>query len=77
MATAIVTATGPRTLFGDIATRLGTRVPETEFESGLRRFSLLILWTTSPLIYFSRASSPEQLKLNPRLMISPPGDPSY
>lgn len=40
-ATAIVTATGPRTLFGDIATRLGSRVPETEFESGLN-FILLM-----------------------------------
>ena len=51
-ATAIVTATGPRTLFGDIATRLGSRVPETEFESGLRRFSLLILRTTTALVLF-------------------------
>jgi len=52
VATAIATATGPRTLFGDIATRLGTRVPETEFESGLRRFSLLILRTTTALVLF-------------------------
>ena len=51
-ATALVTATGPRTLFGDIATRLGSRVPETEFESGLRRFSLLILRTTIALVLF-------------------------
>ena len=51
-ATAIVTATGPRTLFGDIATRLGSRVPETEFESGLKRFSLLILRTTTALVLF-------------------------
>ncbi len=51
-ATAIVTATGPQTLFGDIASRLGSRVPETEFESGLRRFSLLILRTTTALVLF-------------------------
>jgi P-type Mg2+ transporter len=51
-ATAIVTATGPRTLFGDIATRLGSRVPETEFEAGLKRFSLLILRTTTALVLF-------------------------
>lgn len=51
-ATAIVTATGPRTLFGDIAVRLGSRAPETEFENGLRRFSLLILRTTVALVLF-------------------------
>jgi Mg2+-importing ATPase len=51
-ATAVVTATGGGTLFGDIATRLASRVPETEFESGLRRFSLLILRTTSALVLF-------------------------
>jgi P-type Mg2+ transporter len=51
-ATALVTATGPRTLFGDIAKRLGSRVPDTEFESGLRRFSLLILRTTIALVLF-------------------------
>jgi P-type Mg2+ transporter len=51
-ATAIVTATGPRTLFGDIATRLRSRVPETEFERGMRRFSLLILRTTTALVLF-------------------------
>ena len=49
-AAAIVTATGPKTLFGDIAKRLGSRVSETEFESGLRRFSLLILRTTIALV---------------------------
>ena len=51
-AAAIVTATGPNTLFGDIAKRLGSRAPETEFESGLRRFSLLILRTTIALVLF-------------------------
>jgi P-type Mg2+ transporter len=40
---AVALATGPRTLFGDIAKRLGTRAPDSEFEHGLRRFSLLIL----------------------------------
>jgi P-type Mg2+ transporter len=51
-ATAVVTATGSHTLFGDIATRLGSRVPETEFDSGLRRFSLLILRTATALVLF-------------------------
>jgi Mg2+-importing ATPase len=49
---ALVTATGPRTVFGDIARRLGTRAPESEFEHGLRRFSLLILRTTVALVLF-------------------------
>ena len=50
--TALVTATGPKTMFGDIAVRLASRVPETEFEHGLRRFSLLILRTTIVLVLF-------------------------
>ena len=49
---AVVTATGPRTLFGDIAVRLRTRAPDTEFDRGLRRFSLLILRTTVALVLF-------------------------
>jgi Mg2+-importing ATPase len=49
---ALITATGPRTIFGDIARRLGTRAPESEFEHGLRRFSLLILRTTIALVLF-------------------------
>src|SRR5581483_93044 len=51
-ATALVVATGPRTLFGEIATRLRSRAPETEFDRGLRRFSLLILRTTIALVLF-------------------------
>ena len=43
---------GPKTMFGDIAERLRTRAPETEFEHGLRRFSLLILRTTVVLVLF-------------------------
>jgi P-type Mg2+ transporter len=50
--TAVALATGPRTLFGDIARRIGTRAPESEFERGLRRFSLLILRTTIVLVLF-------------------------
>src|SRR5438093_7307901 len=37
-------------MFGEIAMRLRTRAPETEFEHGLRRFSLLILRTTVVLV---------------------------
>ena len=50
--TALALATGPKTMFGDIAARLRTRAPETEFEHGLRRFSLLILRTTVVLVLF-------------------------
>jgi len=51
-ATALATATGPKTMFGDIAVRLRTRAPETGFENGLRRFSLLILRTTVVMVLF-------------------------
>jgi Mg2+-importing ATPase len=51
--TGLAIATGPKTMFGDIALRLGSRVPETEFEHGLRRFSLLILRTTVVLVLCS------------------------
>ncbi|HUK34956.1 MAG TPA: magnesium-translocating P-type ATPase [Vicinamibacterales bacterium] len=51
-ATAVAISTGPRTLFGDIAARLSLRPPETEFEHGLRRFSILILTTTITLVLF-------------------------
>ena len=51
-ATAIAIATGPATVFGDIAQRLGTRPPPSEFEHGLHRFSLLILRTTVALVLF-------------------------
>src|SRR5439155_1151966 len=44
-ATALVVATGPTTAFGDIAARLSTRPPETEFERGTRQFALLIMRT--------------------------------
>jgi Mg2+-importing ATPase len=50
--TAIAVATGAKTVFGDVAVRLGSRTPETEFEHGLRRFSLLILRTTVALVLF-------------------------
>ncbi|MFF1635298.1 magnesium-translocating P-type ATPase [Leifsonia sp. NPDC058248] len=41
--TGVVVATGPRTEFGRIAVGLGTQVPQTEFQRGLGRFSLLLL----------------------------------
>jgi len=39
----VVVATGGRTVFGRIALGLGERHPETEFQVGLRRFSLLLV----------------------------------
>jgi P-type Mg2+ transporter len=50
--TALVMATGKSTAFGDIATRLATRPPETEFERGTRQFGLLIMKTTILLVLF-------------------------
>ncbi|WP_345412688.1 magnesium-translocating P-type ATPase [Actinomycetospora chlora] len=41
--TGVVVATGPRAQFGRIAAGLGDRHPETQFQAGLRRFSMLLL----------------------------------
>jgi P-type Mg2+ transporter len=49
---AVVTATGKNTLFGELASRLATKPPETEFEKGTRRFGLLIMKTTVLLVLF-------------------------
>src|SRR6185312_6523879 len=38
-----VCTTGPGTVFGDIATRLSRRPPETEFERGIRDFGSFIM----------------------------------
>lgn len=51
-AMALVVATGRRTVFGDIATRLQTRPPENEFERGIRGFSFLIMRTVFVLVLF-------------------------
>lgn len=48
-ATALVYATGANTEFGRIATGLGEREPETDFQVGLRRFSYLLLWVALTL----------------------------
>src|SRR6185437_10522368 len=49
---AIVTATGSATAYGDIARRLVSRRPETEFERGMRDFSALITRVVVVLIFF-------------------------
>jgi P-type Mg2+ transporter len=51
-ATARVLATGPQTLFGDIARRLTVRPEETEFERGIRQFGLLIMRAVFFLVLF-------------------------
>lgn len=51
-ATAVVFATGARTAFGDVASRLAARPEETEFERGSRRFGVLILKTVVSLVLF-------------------------
>ena len=49
---AIVTATGSATAYGDIARRLVSRRPETEFERGMRDFSALITRVVVVLVFF-------------------------
>lgn len=51
-AIAIVTATGPATAFGDIAARLASTPPETEFERGSKQFGYLIMKTIFLLVFF-------------------------
>jgi Mg2+-importing ATPase len=51
-ATAVVVATGPATVFGDIAAQLSAQPPETEFQRGLARFALLIMRTVLFLVLF-------------------------
>ena len=56
-AAAVAAATGPRTQFGGIAERVASRAPDTEFEHGLHRFSVLILQTTVVLVLFILTTS--------------------
>ena len=51
-ATATVLATGPKTAFGDIATRLRARPPETEFDRGIKQFGSLIMKAVFGLVLF-------------------------
>ena len=50
--TALTVATGRATAFGDIAVRLASRAPETEFERGIKGFGQLILQTVFFLVLF-------------------------
>ncbi|GCE11606.1 magnesium-translocating P-type ATPase [Tengunoibacter tsumagoiensis] len=49
---ALVTATGQQTAFGDIAVRLASHAPETEFERGIKSFGVLITQTVFFLVIF-------------------------
>ncbi|MFI5297333.1 MAG: magnesium-translocating P-type ATPase [Polyangiales bacterium] len=51
-ATALVLATGAATSFGDIATRLRVRPPETEFDRGIKAFGALIMKSVFALVLF-------------------------
>lgn len=51
-ALAEVIATGPSTVFGDIAARLAVRPEENEFERGLRKFGILIMRVVFFLVLF-------------------------
>ena len=51
-AIAEATATGPKTVFGGIATRLAVRPEENEFERGLRKFGILIMRVVLFLVLF-------------------------
>lgn len=46
----VVVATGDRTRLGTLAQRLDTRAPETAFQAGLRRFSLLLVYVAVALV---------------------------
>ena len=45
----VVVQTGAQTEFGKIALQLGNRQPETDFQKGLRKFSVFLLWVALAL----------------------------
>jgi Mg2+-importing ATPase len=49
---AVIVRTGKDTAFGEIAVRLATRPPETEFGRGIRHFGLMITRVTMLLVLF-------------------------
>ena len=50
--TAVIACTGRNTAFGEIAQRLATRAPETEFGRGIRHFGLMITRVIMLLVLF-------------------------
>lgn len=51
-ASAVITATGRTTAFGDIVEHLRHQPPETEFERGIRHFAFLVMQTVFILVFF-------------------------
>jgi P-type Mg2+ transporter len=51
-ATAVVVQTGGSTEYGKIAQRLAQKAPETEFETGIKKFGFLIMQVTFLLVLF-------------------------
>jgi P-type Mg2+ transporter len=47
---AVITATGPRTTYGEIAQRLAERAPENDFQRGVRTFGFLIFRVIAILV---------------------------
>ncbi len=47
---AIISATGPRTSYGEIARRLAERAPENDFQRGVRTFGSLVFRVTMTLV---------------------------
>jgi Mg2+-importing ATPase len=52
LGTAVIVRTGRDTAFGEIAKRLTTQPPETEFARGIRHFGMMITWITMLLVLF-------------------------
>jgi Mg2+-importing ATPase len=52
MGTAVIVSTGRDTAFGEIAQRLASRPPETEFGHGIRHFGVMITWVIMLLVLF-------------------------
>src|SRR5450756_1534412 len=50
--TAVIVCTGKDTAFGEIAKRLATQPPETEFARGIRHFGMMLTWITMLLVLF-------------------------
>ncbi len=50
--TAVIVCTGKDTACGEIAHRLASRPPETEFGRGIRHFGMMLTWVTMLLVLF-------------------------
>jgi len=55
--TAVVFATGPRTMFGEVAAQLAAKPPVTEFDRGIARFGVMIVETVLLLAFIVLGSA--------------------